>query len=254
MARVLADPIVASRIQQEIKIILNGCRLVLNLEGVAVPELPINLEGNTLAMPMALALNWMRALNVVAVSVANNHARDLGAEALDAMVDRIGDSGIIVLRPGAVTDLGSFRLVALSDLDNFSSIGAGAVTDEDFETLGRSEARPPLFAFLHWGTEYAVEPGEREKNIALKLQRAAVQLIVGAHSHVAGTALTARAGGQGLTAHALGNFLFDQSSRRSSGTILEVRVFDQGTFYARLVPIPNFFDRARLLRQLELPR
>jgi poly-gamma-glutamate capsule biosynthesis protein CapA/YwtB (metallophosphatase superfamily) len=51
-------------------------------------------------------------------------------------------------------------------------------------------------------------------------------------------------GGQTLSIHSLGNFLFDQGSPGASGSVLEVRVFDQGTFFARLVPIPNFIESA----------
>jgi len=41
--------------------------------------------------------------------------------------------------------------------------------------------------------------------------------------------------------YSLGNFLFDQKFEGVSGALLEVRVFRQGTFAARLVPVRNFF-------------
>jgi poly-gamma-glutamate synthesis protein (capsule biosynthesis protein) len=52
------------------------------------------------------------------------------------------------------------------------------------------------------------------------------------------------AGGGALSVASLGNFLFDQSGPRASGTVLEVRLFEQGTFFARLIPIPNVFEDA----------
>ena len=75
-----------------------------------------------------------------------------------------------------------------------------------------------------------------------------MSLIVGAHPHVASDRLAALAGGETLLAYSLGNFLFDQPGSRVSGAILEVRFFPQGTFFARLVPIPNLYDRALGLR------
>ena len=48
-----------------------------------------------------------------------------------------------------------------------------------------------------------------------------------------------------FSAFSLGNFIFDQSSPRGSGALLELRVFGQGTVAARLVPIPNLFDLTR---------
>ena len=60
--------------------------------------------------------------------------------------------------------------------------------------------------------------------------------------------LKALAGGESLLAYSLGNFLFDQPGPQSSGAVLEVRFFPQGTFFARLIPIPNFYDRALSMR------
>ena len=68
-----------------------------------------------------------------------------------------------------------------------------------------------------------------------------MSLIVGAHSHRALLRVDALAGGEAAVAYSLGNFLFDQSGDRVSGAILEVRFFPQGTFFARLVPMPNFY-------------
>jgi AmmeMemoRadiSam system protein B len=245
MGRALANLDVAARISDEIKSILNNCRLILNLEGVVVPQVSKNLGATTLAMPTQLTVDWLRALNVVAVSVANNHAMDLGLKAFDRMARMLGDAGLIVLRRGMVADLGAFRLIALTDIDNSSGLRSGVVTDGDLEKLKGSGARGPIVAFMHWGTEYVASPGDRERTLADALNRAGISLIVGAHPHVASRGLELLAGGQAISAYSLGNLLFDQSSRRASGSVLEVRVFDQGTFFARLVAVPNFFDHAR---------
>ncbi len=248
LAPVASRPEIREKLVGEIRDVLGDCRLVVNLEGVMVPEMPTGLGPLTLVMPEELTLEWLKALHVVAVSLANNHANDLGAEARAAMAARLRAAGIAVLSDGAPVDLGPLRAVALSDLDNTGTPQKDRIGDADLEELTRSDAAPPLAAFMHWGTEFVAEPGPRELEIVDGLRRAAVSLIVGAHPHVASDRLAGLAGGEALLAYSLGNFLFDQPGDRPTGAVLEVRFFPQGTFFARLVPIPNFYDRALGMR------
>jgi AmmeMemoRadiSam system protein B len=232
----------AARVRREMQRVLNGCRLIVNLTGVMVGDLPINLEPMILAMPTALTLEWLRALNVVAVSLANNHTMDLGGAAFEEMARSLADGGFAVLRHGSIVDLGGFRLAAFTDLDNRTRRASGMIEEVDIDRLARSTARPPLFAMTNWGLDYEATPSRRELQIMEAFHKAAVSLIVGVRPHVAARSFHLLGGGETLSIHSLGNFLFDQSSRRASGSILEVRVFDQGTFFARLVPIPNFLE------------
>ena len=71
------------------------------------------------------------------------------------------------------------------------------------------------------------------------------QAIVGAHPHVSSGKVEALAGGDVAEVYSLGNFLFDQNADRSSGLLLEVRVFEQGTVFLRVMPLPNFFEMAK---------
>jgi poly-gamma-glutamate synthesis protein (capsule biosynthesis protein) len=244
LLQLLADPASAERLRAEIQSVLHGCPLVLNLEGVVVPELPTNLGPVTLAMPADLTVQWLKALNVVAVSVANNHTRDLGDEPFREMVKLLAAAGIRVLRHGDIADLGAFRLAALTDLDNAATPQTDRISTGDLDAIAQSHAAPPLFAFVHWGIEYDDAPGQRERMLADELRRRAVALIVGAHPHRADGKIEALAGGEAQLVYSLGNFLFDQRSDRVSGSVLEVRLFDQGTFFTRLVPIPNFYRDA----------
>lgn len=246
LAPILARPDIADRLAAEIAGLLDGCPLVLNLEGVMLPELPTGLSDLQLAMPEDLTLDWLTRLGVVAVSIANNHSTDLGAGPRAAMKSRLEAAGIRVLDGAAAVDLGPLRAFALTDLDNAE--GSALIADAALDAVTRSDAAPPVAAFMHWGTEYAPTPGAREDHLADALRRAAVSLVVGAHPHVASDRLAALAGGETLLAYSLGNFLFDQPGARASGAILEVRFFPQGTFFARLVPIPNVYDRALGMR------
>jgi AmmeMemoRadiSam system protein B len=244
MLKLLSHADVAERLGKELQTRLAGCPLIVNLEGVVVETMPRQLGPLILAMPRDLALDWLKSLNVVAVSVANNHAKDLGEDAFDQMVATLQATGLKVLRHGDIVDLGRFRLVALSDLDNNVKPFENRVSEADLQGIGRSDALPPLVAYLHWGTEFQTAPDPRQIALADDLRRAGVSLIVGAHPHRVLSDLEALAGGQSLVAYSLGNFLFDQSDDRASGSILEVRLFPQGTFFARLVPIPNLYHMA----------
>src|SRR5262249_44417914 len=155
------------------------------------------------------------------------------------MARTLTDAGIKVLRHGDVADFGSFRLAALTDLDNSTGQAEGMITEADIARLAGAPANPPFFVMAHWGTDYAAGPGRRQLALMEAFRKAAVSLIVGVHPHVAAANFDLIAGGQVLSISSLGNFLFDQSGARASSSVLEVRLFEQGTFFARLVPIPN---------------
>ncbi len=241
MLDLLASADRARRLLAEMKSALNGCPLIVNLEGVLVGEMPSNLGKTMLAMPATLAIEWLKSLNVVAVSVANNHAMDLGEAPFREMIDMLAASGIRVLRHGDVQDLGPFRAVALTDLNSTGERRTDLISRDDIARLAQASAAPPLFAFLHWGTEYDERPGARELELVDGLRRSAVSLIVGAHPHRASQMIESLAGGQAQLVYSLGNFLFDQRSELVSGALLEVTMFDQGTFFTRLIPLPNFY-------------
>jgi AmmeMemoRadiSam system protein B len=244
MLRGLSNPRTASRVLVAAHHVLNGCRLVANLTGVIVPELPIQLESLILAMPSVLTLEWLKALNTVAVSLANNHTMDLGAEPFDAMTHILANAGIVALRQGSIVDLGPFRLAALTDLDNRTARAGRLINNGDLAQLANSTVRPPLFAMINWGTDYEVAPGLRQLALMDSLHDAAVSLVIGVHPHVAAADVRLLGGGEGLSVYSLGNFMFDQDSKVASGSLLEVRVFDQGTYFARLIPHPNFFEES----------
>ena len=56
----------------------------------------------------------------------------------------------------------------------------------------------------------------------------------------------------------LGNLLFDQRGARSSSALIELRVFEQGTYATRLIPAPNLYEfavevHARVGGRIEAP-
>jgi poly-gamma-glutamate synthesis protein (capsule biosynthesis protein) len=189
-------------------------------------------------MEASLSIPMLKSLNVVAVSLANNHSRDLGEKAYQAMKALLASAGIRVLDNGTVNDLGPFRLAAFTDLDNTSRPGRAVLTDEDFAVLTLLPRDKPLFGFIHWGEEYSDHPSQRELDLAAGLQEKGVELVMGCHSHRPSHMKCTRTN---CEVFSLGNFIFDQSHALNTGKLLEVAFFPQGTYSLRLHDIGNVY-------------
>lgn len=224
--------------------ITGGNPLIINLEGLLLEEVPVGLKGDEHIGHASLASLLLPQMHVVGATLANNHAFDLGELGLEETAKLLSSLGIKPIRQGEIADFGAFRLVALNFISK-RQIKDFPITDETtFKQLCKSEVRPPLFAFVHWGEEYTASLSESERQIAVQLQDCGVGGVFGAHSHRASRMQTSRDGSQQIV-FSLGNLLFDQGSSKASSALLEVRIFRQGTFAARLIDIPNLFDLSR---------
>jgi poly-gamma-glutamate capsule biosynthesis protein CapA/YwtB (metallophosphatase superfamily) len=218
--------------------------VLANLEGVLLPEVPGTLGPMDLAMPSALATGWLRQAGVTAVSLANNHARDLGASGYAETLAALADAGIAAAGPGEALDLGRLRVVALSDLGPSATGLRNLLGPDDLAALHAADPARPVLAFVHWGREYLPEPGPRQRALAEAMSRAGATLVIGAHAHRASAGIGLASGGDTALIASLGNFLFDQPADVASGAIAELRVFPQGTVFVRMFPIPNLYDAA----------
>lgn len=245
ITRALTDPDAAERVAEAVLARTRGRPLILNLEGVILPNVPEALGHMTLAMPEEMAIPWLRRLNVAAVGLANNHAMDLGPAGMEETRQALDRAGIARFGQGERIDVGGLAVVGLTDLDSNGPPYTDLVTPELLDRLMVEDATRPVVAFVHWGREYEAAPGPREAMLAEEMRLRGAALIAGAHPHVADGRLATLGGGDTLMAYSLGNFLFDQSAATASGTLLEVRVFAQGTVFARLVELPNLFDLAK---------
>ncbi len=245
MTQALTDADAAGRVADAVLARTHGRPLILNLEGVILPNVPESLAHMTIAMPQELAVPWLKKLNVVAVGLANNHALDLGPAGLDETRAALDEAGIPHFGQGERLDIGGLALVGLSDLDSNGPPYSGLMTPELLDRLTVADATRPVVAVVHWGREYMTEPSPRERELAQEMRLRGASVIAGAHPHVADGRLVTLGGGETIMAYSLGNFLFDQPATSASGTLLELRVFAQGTVFARLVELPNLFDLAR---------
>jgi poly-gamma-glutamate synthesis protein (capsule biosynthesis protein) len=248
LAQWLADERVRERVRETVRERLQGCPLLVNLEGVladgVAPAAPMQL-----VMPAAQTLQWLRELGVAAVSVANNHSRDLGDDAYAAMVARLREAGFVVLEHGRPQTVGPLRVVAFSDVDNPPRPARERLTAAELQALRAAGAAPEL-AFVHWGREFVAEPGARERALALRLHTLGVPLLAGAHPHRASRSLALLGGPDGAWAYSLGNFVFDQRAPRATGAVLQISVFAQGTRALRLLPWPDVDALGRAAREV----
>jgi len=245
MKRALLKEGAGEKIADEILARTNGRPMIVNLEGVVLPNVPEAIDDMTLAMPEELALEWLRKLDVVAVGLANNHAMDLGESGYAETVRALEGAGILRFGQGEVLPLPGIDIVGLSDIDTNAAQQVDLIGPELLDRLVRPDAARPVVAYVHWGREYIAEPSDRETSLAEEMRLRSVTVIAGGHPHVASDRLATAAGGETIEAYSLGNFLFDQTAERSSGALLELRVFQQGTVFARLIPLPNLFDLAK---------
>ncbi len=239
MGKLLSD---CNRRRELVKDVLRttaGRKLIVNLEGVVANGCPDKLGPYDLCMEAALSIPILKELNVVAVSLANNHTGDMGHDPYVEMKRLLTDSGITVLESRSVKDFGWFRLAALSDVDNAEPEKYAILRKPHLDVLETRPHDKPIFAFVHWGREYSAQPGPREVSLATALQKRGVELIIGSHSHRAGK-LQCRPGNCDI--FSLGNFIFDQLGEKVSGKMLEVLFFPQGTYFLRAVEIENLYE------------
>lgn len=237
----LRDPDAWGVLRDTVLGLTRGTQLIVNFEGVLLDKPVVGLDFNAHLMMTEDAAPTLTALDVAAASLANNHANDLGPDGRAETVTQLKRIGVVPLEHGSVTDMGTFRLLALNFVGG-KMVGDAIADPDDLNRVCGLDAVPPLVAFVHWGEEYVTTPGEEERRIAGSLARCGVSLIVGGHSHQAVEAVEPLRGGAAQSVFSLGNFIFDQASPRGSGALLEVRVFGQSTIAARLVPVPNLFD------------
>jgi AmmeMemoRadiSam system protein B len=241
----LTKPETRNAILAEIGKVTGGDPLIVNLEGVVLDEEPSGLPTDQHIMLSEVAAPILKSMGVVGAGLANNHSFDFGELGLDETTSFLGRLGIKPVRHGEMVDFGAFRLLALNFVSKQQIAGYPTVKDGDLAQLCHRPAQPPLLAFVHWGEEYSTIAGGDEYAAASQLADCGVVGIIGAHSHRASGAIETTRGGAQQVTFSLGNLLFDQNGRVSSGAILELRVFEQGTFATRLIPIPNLYDLGR---------
>jgi AmmeMemoRadiSam system protein B len=239
VANRLASPKRRESLRRQVLAKTRGQPLIVNLEGVLSDGCMASPGQYTLCMAESLALPLLQELHVRAVSLANNHSHDLGEDAYQYMTRRLAGQDIACLENRRVLDLGAFYLAGFTDVDNQSEEKIARLTRADLECLVHLKKDKPLFAFVHWGQEFEDQAGPREQALADILEEMGVEVIIGCHSHRAGSLTGTR---KSCRIFSLGNFLFDQEGPQTSGVLLEATFFPQGTYFLKVHRINNLYQ------------
>lgn len=245
LPRLLSDELAEDRVIAAALAATGGSPLMVNLEGVVLEEMPVNLPHLVLGMPADVVAGMLARLNAVAVSLANNHAMDLGVAGLEETRAHLARAGVAAFAHGEALDIAGLTIVGLRDLSNSEPPYSDLITAQDLDQLIRADATRPVVAFFHWGREGITAPTARETLLAQEARARGVSVILGAHPHAASDGPVLLDGGDAILFFSLGNLLFDQTGPDVSGALVELRVFPQGTVFARQLPLPDLFEHAR---------
>jgi poly-gamma-glutamate capsule biosynthesis protein CapA/YwtB (metallophosphatase superfamily) len=153
------------------------------------------------------AVESLRALGVRAVSLANNHANDFGAEALEDTVTVLEAAGIAAAGAGpgrtaarrgvvVTTDGGRVGLLAIADHPSEYAAGSaewGTAYAElqhslprwaSTELEGLADRSDAVIAFPHWGPNMATTPARWQRRRAADMRAAGATLVAGHSAHV----------------------------------------------------------------------
>ncbi|GAA6213244.1 hypothetical protein NBRC116602_29850 [Hyphomicrobiales bacterium 4NK60-0047b] len=222
--------------------ITQGQPLIVNLEGVILEDIPQNLKFKAMTMSSSLTVPLFKQLNIIAVSLANNHSNDLGILAYKSMKNTLETAGIKTIEHGRITDLGDIRILGLTDINNKDPYRKNFIKPDILNSRLIKQAKPPVFTFIHWGQEFRLDISKREKYLIELLRNRAISAIVGHHPHAANKKIIFYRDREFPIVFSLGNFLFDQANVMNSGAILEVRIFPSRISFLKIHQIKNIID------------
>ena len=170
---------------ERIRRITAGRPLILNFEGVLLPECPEGGPPDTpsgqkgraaaaprLGMPEKATLALLRDINCVAVSLANNHSGDFGPENRARTRALLEAQGIAVLEDGTARVFPEFTLVALTDVDNNAARMSRLISGDSLGFLAGLDKNRPLedFRLMIKPETKTLPPNARVKGAAAPLR------------------------------------------------------------------------------------
>lgn len=190
---------------------------ILNLEGpisdgpiiddVAVDNLVFNFPPES--------MDFLKFLNLNAVSLANNHSLNAGESGHQNTLKVLNEAGIIGIGTQSKVGPGSAKqfntplplsVLAINLLDNDPAELVPYIEEE-------GKRGNFIFVFPHWGNEYAPEHNSYQEKAAKQWIAAGADLIIGSHPHVIQDAQII----DGVPViYSLGNFVFDQTFSRET--------------------------------------
>ena len=218
---------------------------VANLEGTITGNPSIAQRDSSIlrfTFEPSLAREVIEGLNLSAVSLANNHSLDFGAQGFNLTRDYLSQWGVAsfgspynasstnstILTSGGIS-VCLVGYMELFDPDEHSAINA-------IESLRPSCSR--IIVFAHWGVEYSHAATTLQVREAHDFIDAGADAVVGAHPHVVEPVEVYR--GKPIV-YSLGNFIFDQnfSWDVEHGALLKVDLYPD---HLRLTLIPTTIE------------
>lgn len=202
-----------------------------------------------------LTLDALARVGFKAVSVANNHIGDWGANAMKDTFDRLNIADIAAVGGGANAEeaygprfltVKGLRIAILGESQfgkgyteaTASSSGIAIINIPKLQVAiqkARLEADIVVASF-HFGEEYEPEPNDFQKKVAHVAIDAGADIVVGHHPHVLEPLEAYKTG---YIVYSLGNFIFDQrfSSSTMTSALFEVIVTNKKITEVKLRPV-----------------
>lgn len=176
----------------------------------------------------------LKEANINMVSVANNHTMDYGKKWFDYTISVLEKNGIGVLgkkdKPYIKIDCGTKKvgIVGCSYLTVKQKEDIGYLHNpnkKQWESIVKECGDcDQIIAYVHWGSEFVVNPTEKQEKISREIVEAGVDLIVGHHPHILQTNSIVQ--GKPVI-YSLGNFVSDYWQKRLRKTEVAT-LFDNG--------------------------
>jgi poly-gamma-glutamate synthesis protein (capsule biosynthesis protein) len=178
------------------------------------------------------------------LSLANNHAFDYTAKALQDSQKRLLDAGIAPIGAGneaqafspVIKNVNGTRIAFFAYTDQGpeswqaenETLGIARVSNENLDRIKADiklakELADVVIVSLHAGEEYSIEPNSNQTSFSRAFIDAGADLVVGSHPHVVQKSEQYK---DKYIFYSLGNFVFDQnfSEKTMEGQLIEVLI------------------------------
>lgn len=162
-----------------------------------------------------------------AVSLANNHSMDYGADGLVGELEKLESAEIPYFGGGRNLQTARQPVLFLRNGQRVALLGYNGFQTENYEATSTTPGVAPLridvveqdirqakekykadfvIPYVHWGPELVSQPYEWQRTMARQMIDAGAAAVIGAHPHITQTVETYR--GKPIV-YSLGNFVFD---------------------------------------------
>ena len=210
------------------------------------------------------------------LGLANNHTLDAGPAGVAATRAALAAAGVLSVGAGAGPEAARAPQIRVIHGLRIAILARSAIpTNQQAAVIGSPDAEQPalldparpadlaglaadlaaaragadvVILLMHWGTEYTAQVSDHQQRIAAVAVDAGVDLVVGAHPHVA-QPVELRGSRPTLIAWSLGNAVFDQQWRPDlrQGLALDAEFDRYGLISARARPLWRQLDQAALV-------